>query len=296
MTSCEALAWASGPACAARALYCSVSARKPSPLDRGVAFVLRLERGGLLFALAGLLVGLGLGDPGLAGDRGGVRGGEVLDVAGGVVDLLDLEGVHHDAELLHLAVAARDDLLGDPVALADDLLHGQSADDGTQVAREDPAGELLHLFLLGQEAARRVGDGHGVVTDLEDGDGPNVEADALLRHAVLGDLRLAQRQGEHARLLFHREHETAVTGDDPELGVQRLSFGTGYEHRLVGGGNVPEEHRKTPAVRLCSEWVHRCFGSGRQAFHDHTARRDRVDDNDAHVPVDRRRRPCGVGL
>lgn len=54
--------------------------------------------------------------------------------------------------------------------------------------------ELLHLFLLGQEAARRVGNGHGVVADLEDGDGPDVEADALLRHAVLGDLRLAQRQ------------------------------------------------------------------------------------------------------
>lgn len=114
---------------------------------------------------------------------------------------------------------------------------------------EDPADELLHLVLLGQEAARGVGDGHRVVTDLEDGDGPDREADALLGDAVLGDLRLAEREGQHPRFLLDRKDEAPVAGDDPELRVLRLPSRTRYEHRLVGGGNVPEQHERTPVRR-----------------------------------------------
>ena len=119
-------------------------------------------------------------------------GGDVVDVAGGVLDLLDLERVDHDAQLLHLAVAAVFHLRGQTVSLADDLLDGEAADDGAEVAGEDAAHQLLHLILLGQEATRRVGDGDGVVTDLEGSDGADVEADALGRDAVLGDLGLLE--------------------------------------------------------------------------------------------------------
>jgi hypothetical protein len=56
----------------------------------------------LLLALGGLLVGLRLGDPGLLGHLGGVGGGQVLDIAGRVDDLADLERVHDEPEPAHL--------------------------------------------------------------------------------------------------------------------------------------------------------------------------------------------------
>ena len=146
----------------------------------------------MLLALGGLLVTLGGGDARGAGDGGGVGRGEVLDVAGRVLDLLDLQAVDDDAELLHLGVAAVLDLLGDLVALADDLLDGQRADDRAQMAGEDPPAQLLHAVLLGQEAAGGVGDRTGVVADLEDGHGAQPQRDALLGHAVLDELGLAQ--------------------------------------------------------------------------------------------------------
>ena len=146
-----------------------------------------------------------------------MRRGQVVDVPRGVLDLLDLQRVHHDAELLHLAVAAILDLLGDPVPLPDDLLDGEAADDGSQVAGEHPADEQLHAVLLGQEPARRVRDRRLVVADLERGDRPDVEPDALVSDAFLDDLGLLQGEREYARLLLHRDHEAAVSGDDAEL-------------------------------------------------------------------------------
>ena len=135
---------------------------------------------------------LACGDAGLAGHGGGVGGGQVVDVAGGVLDLLDLQGVDDDAELLHLGVAAVLDLLGHPVPFPDDLLDGQAADDRAEVAGEDAAHQLLHAVLLGQEAAGRVGDRHRVVAHLEDRDGADVEADPLIGDALLDDLGLPQ--------------------------------------------------------------------------------------------------------
>src|SRR5205085_10447892 len=62
-------------------------------LDVAVAASLGLEGLGLLLVLRRLPVGVGLGDTGLAGHGGGVGAAQVLDVAGGIVDLLDLERV-----------------------------------------------------------------------------------------------------------------------------------------------------------------------------------------------------------
>lgn len=165
---------------------------EPGLLDGGVTFVLRLQGLRGLLLLGGRLVGMGAGDPGLAGHRRGERCGDVVDVPGRVLDLLNLERVDHDAQLLHFAVAAVLDLLGEAIALANDLLHGQAADDRTEVTGEDPPDQLLHVVLFGQEPSRHVGDGGGVVADLEGGDGPDVKPDPLGGDAVFGDLRFLQ--------------------------------------------------------------------------------------------------------
>ncbi len=52
----------------------------------------------------------------------------------------------------------------------------------------------FHPVLLGQEPAGCIRYGGRVVADLEGGNGPDVEPDALLRDAVFDDLRLAQGQ------------------------------------------------------------------------------------------------------
>ena len=104
------------------------------PLDRHVPLELSLHRGCCELSFGSLLIGPCLRDTGLAGYGGGVRRGQVVDVTRGVLDLLDLQRVHHDAELLHLGVTAVLDLLGDPVPFPDDLLDGEPADDGPQVA------------------------------------------------------------------------------------------------------------------------------------------------------------------
>src|SRR5258707_254900 len=108
--------------------------------------------------VGGFLVGLGRADPGRAGNRRGMRGSEVIDVTRRVLDFLDLQGIDDDAELLHLGVAAVLDLLSDPVALPDDLLDGEPADDRPQVAGEYPAHQNLHPVLLRQEPAGTVRD------------------------------------------------------------------------------------------------------------------------------------------
>ena len=111
---------------------------------------------------------------------------------------------------------------------------------------EDPADQGLHLVLLGQEAAGRVGDRHGIVADLERGDGADVQPDALVGDALLGDLRLAQGEGEHAGPLLDRHDEASVPGDDPELRRVLVPLGTRNEQRLVRGRYVPEQHGDLP--------------------------------------------------
>ncbi len=144
MTSWVAWASARGPAWAALGVGLLGLGLEAGPLDGGVPLVLGLQGGRFLLALGGFLVGLGGGDAGLAGHGGGVGGGQVVDVAGVVLDLLDLQGVDDDAELLHLGVAAVLDLLGHPVPFPDDLLDGQAADDRAEVAGEDAPDQLLH--------------------------------------------------------------------------------------------------------------------------------------------------------
>src|SRR5262249_252138 len=155
------------------------------------------------------------------------------DVPAGVLDLLDLQGVYHDPELLHLRVAAVLDLLGDAVPLPDDLLDRQAADDRPQVAGEHPADQDLHPVLLRQETARGIGYRYRIVADLERGDRADVEPDSLVGDAVLGDLGLLQGERQDARLLLDRDDEAAMTSDDAELGPFPVPFRAGNEQCLI---------------------------------------------------------------
>ena len=220
------------------------------PGDGGLPGELGFGPGRLLLLLRSLLVPLGGGDPGGRRHGGGMGCGQVGDVAGRVLDLLDLQTVDHDAEFLHLGVAAVLDLLGHLVALADDLLDGQAADDRAQMAGEDAAAQLFHPVLLGQEAPGGIGDRGGVVAHLEHRHRPDPERYALGGDALLQKLRLPQGQRQHPGLLLDRQHERAVAGDDAELRRTVLVLGAGDEQRLVGGRNVPEEHQDLTDCRL----------------------------------------------
>ena len=211
--------------------------------------VLGLLALGFLLCLGGLLVGLRLRDLRLALDRGVVRGGHGVDVAGvHVVDRLDLQRVDAEADLGHLRFGAVEDLGGQFLPFGDDLLDRHGADDRAQVAGEDAAGEGGHLVLVGQEALARVDDALVVVADLERDDGPDVQRDALPGDTGLGHLGLAHRQGEVAGLAEERHHERAVADHDPKWCADGAppAPATGDQHGLVGGGNTVTKHRHAP--------------------------------------------------
>ena len=78
--------------------------------------------------------------------------------------------------------------------------------------------------------------------------GADVEADALVRDAILDDLGFLKRQREHPGPLLDRHDEAAVAGHNPELGVLPPVLGAGDQERLVGRRYVPEEHMRLPVA------------------------------------------------
>jgi hypothetical protein len=141
-----------------------------------------------------------------------------------------------------ICLGAVEHLGGQLLPLGDDLLNGHRADDRAQVPREDAAGQHRHLVLVGQEPLAGVDDGLGVVADLERDDGADVERDALLGDAGLGDLGLPHGKRQIANLAEHRRDEGAVPGDDPERRILHPVTTARDEHRLIGGGNSVSEH------------------------------------------------------
>ena len=101
----------------------------------------------------------------------------------------------------------------------------------------------LHLGLLGEEAPGRVGDRAEVVADLEDRHGSQLQRDALLGDALLLDLGLAQRKRQVAPPCAGSAcTKRAVPGDDPKLRLGPRALGARRSERLVGRGDVPEQH------------------------------------------------------
>jgi hypothetical protein len=128
-----------------------------------------------------------------------VRLAQVDDVAGLVVDLLDLQGVHDQAQLAHLVGGRAADLAGEPLAVEDEVLDGEVADDRSKVAGEELVDRAVHGVLLVQEAPGRVGDAGEVVAHLVDHHAPHVDGDALLGHAGHLQVRRAAVEPEPAR-------------------------------------------------------------------------------------------------
>jgi hypothetical protein len=174
----------------------------------------------------------------------GARLAERLDVARRVDDLLDLQRVDDEPELLHLVHRRLARLLGQLVAVGDQVLDREAADDRAQVPVEDLADEVVHLALLGFEEARGgVRDRAFVVADLEDRHAPDADRDLLRVDAFDLQQRLVGGHAEVLRLLHDRNHERAAAGDDLEDPVAdraALDAEAGHDQRLVGGGHFPQ--------------------------------------------------------
>ena len=158
---------------------------------------------------------LGLGDLGLAADRGGRRAAHVEDVraAAVVADLLDGERVEAQPLRAQRPGDGLEHLLGERLAVPDDLLHGQVADDGAQRTGELVRREAVDLLLLAAEALGGRADGDVLVVHLDDRDAGHVQRDALRRRGAVDlDRDPAGGHVEHRQLLDERQDEHAATG------------------------------------------------------------------------------------
>jgi hypothetical protein len=112
------------------------------------------------------------------------------------------------ARLLHLVGGRVAGRLRELVAIGDQILDGEPADDRAQVAVEDLAHEVVPQALLGlQEAHAGVGDRALVVADLEDGDPAHADRDLLRVDALDLEQRLVGLHRQVLRLLQHGHHE-----------------------------------------------------------------------------------------
>ena len=73
----------------------------------------------------------------------------------------------------------------------------------------------------------------------------HVQRDALLGHALLGDLGLLHGQGEVADLAEYGRDEGAVADHHPERRAFRAAPSSGNQHGLVRGRNTVAEHRRS---------------------------------------------------
>src|SRR5438132_686220 len=169
---------------------CAVASRRTRSAP--VAASLGLECLGLLLLLGRFPIGARLRDASLPLDGDGVRSRHVLDVSRRVVDLLDLKRIDDQTQLLHFGSGMFTGELREFLAVADHFLDRHVADDRPQVAGEDVVHPLVHLVLLIEEPASRVGDGCVIIANLVDDDRSDLERDALLAHTVDLQVGLAQ--------------------------------------------------------------------------------------------------------
>src|SRR6202041_1885786 len=83
------------------------------------------------------------------------------------------------------------------------------------------------------------------VTHLEGDHRADVQRDALLGHAGLGDLGLLHGKREIARLAETWHDERAVSGDSPEGSLPQSVTASGDQHGLVRRGNAVAQHNVT---------------------------------------------------
>ena len=163
-------------------------------LDLAIAASLGLERVGLLLLLGRFPISARLRNASLALDGDSVRPRHVLDVSGRVVDLLNLKRIDDQAQLLHFGSGMFTRELREFLAVADHFLDCHVAHDRPQVTGEHVVDPLVHLVLLIQEPACRIGDGCVIIANLVDDNRSDLERDALLAHTV--DLQVGLTQVE----------------------------------------------------------------------------------------------------
>ena len=103
-----------------------------------------------------------------------------------------------------------------------------------------------HLALVRQEALSRVDDRGSVVSDLEGDHGLNLEGDALLGDAPLGDLSLLHRQRQVRDVADDRRHEGLLPDHHAERRSVVSPLRTADDHRLIGIRHLDSEHPPLP--------------------------------------------------
>ncbi len=167
----------------------------------------------------------------------------------GVLDLVDLQGVHNQTQLLHLRTARGPGLPGELLPVADHVLDRQPAHDGPEMTGEHVVHALRHHLLLVEETPSRVGDRHEVVAHLEDDHAPHLERNALGGHAIHVQFGLVEVQRDLAHRLHSGHHECAAPRDDAEPHAFLKAFGAVLGARddecLVGLGDPPHRLEQT---------------------------------------------------
>ena len=191
---------------------------------RDVPLGLDLDLLGLRLADRGLLVRTSLGHARVALDHRQLLLAHEVDVAGFVVDRLDRECVDLEAGGREVALRRVLDLLQQLLAVHDQLLDRQRADDGAERALEDVLDDRIDLLVAGvQEALGGVADRVHVAPDLERGDALDVDLDALAGDRVRQlDADLARGQLELADLVDEGQHQRAAADHDADALVVRV--------------------------------------------------------------------------
>jgi hypothetical protein len=170
---------------------------------------------------------------------------DVLNVSGRVLQILDLQGIHHEPQFFHLHAAGTADLRTELVPLADNLLHGHAADDGAQVALKDVVYLAFHFGLLAQEPPRRIRDKGRRIANLVNDHTFHNHLDALGGNA--GNLELGFVQGERqgAHRLEAGKDQRPFTRDDFEIhACPRFKGATGQpgnNEGFIGFRHLPHQ-------------------------------------------------------
>lgn len=175
---------------------------------------------------------------------------EVLQVGTLGGDVLDLEGVEHQALPGQARLRLLGDLAGEGGPVPDDVLHGHPADDRAQRAGQHLLGEADDAVLLHQEPLRRGPDRVLRAADLDDRDAFEVGLHPAQRHrAAHGDRDVPGGEVEREPLLHERHDEHAAAHHDLLAAVvgehtARLRIGgplaapPGDDERLARAGHL----------------------------------------------------------
>src|SRR5690606_27007691 len=169
---------------------------------------------------------------------GGLGPAEVGEVVALGLDVLQLEGVEHEALAGQAVLGLLGHGGGEGGPVADDLLDGQPPDDGPERAGQHLTGEDVDLVLLAEEALGGGPDELLAAADLDDRDALERAADAVGRHR--GGHRhadLAAGQVDDVEPLDEGHDEDAGAHDDLLAGGvvgAGLALAAGDDERLVG--------------------------------------------------------------